>query len=293
MSPEGTWVQPRRKVPEKTNRFDVRRLFSSAEIVLVGKDLGAIWRSKGTRALLMLLPALLSVGVPLLYSVIISLLPLEGDLSFPPKLAAMLDNPEGYGYRQLWMGAFSTLLCPLLFLCIPIVCSVTAASQILVEEKKSGTLTTLFLSAMDARSLFHAKVTCCTLLSVAISLLSFVAFAITVSVADVSIGAPYFLNFEWIVCLVLLMPVIALFSVVFVSWELPRVQTSGEAMQTMGYLLLPLLLLYLVQFTGIFRITVPFLLGLVLLLAILTVLLFNLSSRQFQPEHFLAQPPED
>ena len=58
------------------------------------------------------------------------------------------------------------------------------------------------LSAMDTKTILHAKVTCCTLLSIAISLVSFVAFAITVSVADILMGAPYFLNFQWLVCLI-------------------------------------------------------------------------------------------
>ena len=40
-------------------------------------------------------------------------------------------------------------------------------------------------------------------------------------------------------CVVLLMPMVALFSVLFVCWELPRVHSVGEAMQTMGYLMLP------------------------------------------------------
>ena len=39
---------------------------------------------------------------------------------------------------------------------------------------------------------------------------------------------------------------------------LPGAQ-RGEALQTMGYLLLPLLLLYLIQFTGVFRVTAPLL----------------------------------
>ena len=262
----------------------MRRLFSSAEIVLVGKDLGAIWRNKGARALLMLLPVTLAVAVPLLYAVTISFLPMETVPPFPEKLRALLGHPEGYGYRQLWMGAFTTLLCPMLFLCVPIVCSVTAASQVFVGERAGGTLETLFLSAMDPRSLLHTKVTCCTLLSAAISLLSFVAFAITVSLSDLFMGAPYFLNWEWIICLVFLMPLAALFSVVFLSWSLPRVHSTGEAMQTMGYLMLPLLLLYLVQFTGAFAITAPLLLGIALALGVLSVVLFNVTARQFQPE---------
>ena len=106
-------------------------------------------------------------------------------------------------------------------------------------------------------------------------------------------GAPFFFNLEWLVCLVLLMPLTALFSVVFVSWELPRVHSVGEAMQTMGYLMLPLLLLYLIQFTGVFRITVPLLLGIAALLAVLSVVLFNITSRNFQPERLFAYQEEE
>ena len=76
-------------------RFDLHRIFSSAEIVLVGKDLGAIWRNKGARALLMLLPVVLVVLVPLLYSVAISFLPTEESLAMPERLAAMLHGLEG------------------------------------------------------------------------------------------------------------------------------------------------------------------------------------------------------
>ena len=268
-----------KKIPEK--KFDLRRIFSSAEIVLVGKDLGAIWRSKGTRAVLMLLPVVLIVLIPLVYSVAISFLPSEGALALPDKLADLVGGIDDYGPRRQWMAAFTTLLCPMLFLCVPVICSVTAASQVFVREKEGGTLETLMLSSMDARSLLHAKVTCCTLLSIAIS------------VADILMGAPFFLNLEWLVCLVLVMPMVALFSVVFVSWELPRVHSVGEAMQTMGYLMLPLLLLYLVQFTGVFRITVPWLLGITLLLGVLSVILFNSAGRQFQPERLFQTCRED
>ena len=264
--------------------FERLPLFSSAENILIGKDLGAIWRNKGVRALLMLLPVVLVVVIPLVYSVGISFIPIEGNPSFPEPLAKLLGNPQKYTYRQLWMGAFTTLLCPMLFLCVPILCSVIAASQVFVREKEEGTLETLFLSSLDATMILHAKILCCTLLSIAISAISFVAFAITVSVADLCMGAPYFLNLRWIVCLVLLMPVVALFSVIFVCWELPRVYSFVEALQTMGYLLLPLLLLFLVQLTGVFEITVPVLLVIVVLLGVASILLFNRTNRLFQPE---------
>ena len=126
-----------KKIPEK--KFDLRRIFSSAEIVLVGKDLGAIWRSKGTRGLLMLLRVVLIVLIRLVYSVAISFLPSEGALALPDKLADFLGGIEDYGPRRQWMAAFTTLLCPMLFLCVPVISSVTAASQVFVREKEGGT----------------------------------------------------------------------------------------------------------------------------------------------------------
>lgn len=254
--------------------------------MLVGKDLGDIWRNKGARALLMLLPVVLVVLVPMVYAVAISFLPGEVP-GVSRKLAALLGDLENHGPRQQWMAAFTTLLCPLLFLCVPIMCSVVAAAQVFVGEKEGGTLETLLLTAIEPRALLQAKVTCCTLLSVAISLLSFVAFGIAVSVADLFMGAPFFLNWNWLISLVLVMPLLALFSVVFVAWELRRVHSYGEALQTMGYLLLPLLLLYLIQFAGVFHITPLLLLLLALALAVLSVVVFNITSRHFQPDRLL------
>ena len=279
------------KSPQE-KKFDLGNVFSSAEIVLVGKDLSALWRSKGTRALLMLLPVILVVVIPLVYSVAISFLPTADDLTLPKQIAALMSGVEKYGPRRQWMAAFPTLLCPMLFLCVPIICSVLAASKVFVGEKEGHTLETLMLSAIDEKSILHAKVTCCTLLSVAISFVSFVAFTITISVAELLMGAPFFLNLEWIICLLLFVPVLALFSVVFVSWEFSRVHSSGEALQTMGYLMLPLLLLYLGQFTGAFRITVPLLLGIIVVLAVLSIVLFNVTSRRFQPEFLFDVPRE-
>ena len=60
----------------------------------------------------------------------------------------------------------------------------------------------------------------------------------------------------------------------------------------MGYLLLPLLLLYLIQFTGVFRVTAPLLIAIAVGLGVLSVILFNLTSRQFQPERLLSRSPE-
>ncbi len=256
--------------------------------------MNAIWRRKGIRALLMVMPVVLVAVIPLMYFVAISLLP-ASETASPPKAILALLPPETaqHGYRQFWMDAFTTLLCPVLFLCVPIVCGVASASCAFVGERENNTLETLFLSSMSTKSIFNAKITACALISVFISLVSFVLFTITVSVADIMIGAPYFFSFDWLITVILLMPSLALFSVVFVSLVLPRVHSVGESLQTMGYLILPFITLYLIQFTGVFRITFLLLFGLSVLLAVLAIVLFNASSRRFQAEKLLSRAAEE
>lgn len=270
------------------------KLFSSAESVLVRKDLSAIWSRKGIRALLMVVPVVLLVLLPLVYFVAINLMPTAGTGSLPKVVLELM--PEGkteYGYRQCWMNAFTTLLCPMLFLSVPIICGTVSASCVFVSEKENGTLETLFLSSMSVKSIFNAKITVCVLLSVIISLISFVIFAITASIANLLLSAPYFFNLEWLITVLILMPALALFSVVFVSLVLPRVYSTGESLQTMGYLMLPVIVLHLVQFTGAFRIGTLFLIVSAVLLLVFSIVLFNVSSRQFHAENLLPRAAQE
>ena len=176
---------------------------------------------------------------------------------------------------------------------VPIVCAVASASCAFVGEKENGTLETLFLTSVNTKSIFSAKVTACSLISVIISLVAFLIFSITVSVTDLLLSVPYFFNLEWLVTVVLLMPALALFSVTFVSLVLSRVYSVGESLQTMGYLILPFILLYLAQFTGAFQINVLLLIGLAILLAVLSIILFNISSRKFQADFLLTKEIEE
>lgn len=237
----------------------------------------------------MLLPITLVVVIPAVYFVAISLLPVKPGAVFPQAIAALLpDRAAGLDYRQSWLEAFTQLLCPLLFLCVPILTGAASASYAFVTERESGTLETLLLTSMGPRSVFNAKITNCTLLSVLISGLGFVAFTITVSVADLFAGVPFFFNLDWLVLLVLEMPTLSLFSVVFVALTINRVHSTGESLQTMGYLILPVAALYLAQFTGVLQINLLVLALVAVVLAVADIILYNAAARSFTPEKLLS-----
>lgn len=232
----------------------------------------------------MFLPPVLVFVIPVVYSVAISLLP-GADKPSQEMLSLMSVSAFSGDYRAFWLDAFTTLLCPLLFLCVPIICSVASAACAFVSERERGTLETLMLSSMSTKSVFNAKVTACTLISVIISLISFVVLTITLSIADIMISASFFFNMQWLATALLLMPVLSLFSVVFVSLIIKRVRTTAEALQTMGYLILPFVLIYVMQLAGVFKITFLSTLALAIILLVLSVVMFNAAARGFQAEN--------
>lgn len=261
---------------------------------MVRKDLGALWRRKGMRALLLLAPLALMVAVPVVYFVAISLLPAPRGAQVPEILLGLLSEDAGeLGYRQAWLEVFTTLVCPLLFLCVPLVCSAVLSACAFVMEQEEGTLETLLLSPMSAKSVYNAKISSCTILSVTVSLLSFLVFSIVVTVVDVSLEAPFFFNLQWLVLLFFVMPGLALFSTVFISLVLPRVHSTLEALQTIGYLILPVAVLCLIQLTGAVRWNAGLLLLIALALFVADVALFNASGRRFQAERLLEKPREE
>ena len=259
------------------------------------KDLKAIAGGSGRRALLILLPLTLVVVIPAVYFVTISLMPVEPGAALPKTIAAMLpEYAVGLDYRQGWLVAFTELLCPLLFLSVPILTGAASASYAFVMERESGTLETLLLTSIGPKSVYGAKTTSCTVLSVLISAAGFLAFTLTVGVADAFAGVRFFFDLEWLMLLVLETPVLSLFSVVFVALTVTRVHSTAESLQTMGYLILPVAAIYLMQLCGVFRLNLLALALIAAALAVLDVVLFNAASRAFTPEKLLERgEPEE
>lgn len=258
------------------------------------KDMKCVWNRSGRRSLLILLPLTLMVVIPAVYFAAISLMPEVPGAGLPAAVAELL--PEGAAdldYKQGWVVAFRELICPMLFLCVPALTGAASASYAFVLERESGTLETLLLTSMSPRSVFSAKTTSCTVFSMLVSAAAFGAFAVTVMVADVFAEVRLFFTLEWLALLVLEMPALSLFSVVFVALTVTRVHSTVESLQTMGYLILPVAVIYLMQLCGVFKLN---LLALVLIAAGLLaadIVLFNAALRAFSPEKLLTRGAED
>lgn len=262
--------------------------FSSAEMKIIRSDLIHLWNQHGMRIFFILLPFIMAVVIPVAFFVVITLSD-TGSVSAVPKalLVLLSDSAENLDYRQLMSHAFVSLICPIFYLCIPVISSVVAASSSFVTESENGTLETLMLSSVSPREIYNAKVAGSVILSVFVSLISFIAFAITASVGNVILWTPFFFSPSWLILLLGLMPALSVFCVLMVSLKLSKIHTVKESLKTMGYFILLIVVFYLLQMAGVYVITAQLLLILSLLLIILDIVLFNLSRRRFTPEEQL------
>jgi len=269
-------------------------LFSSAETIIIRKDISQFWSNGSTRVLMIIVPLFLLVVIPTIYIAAICFMPaVRSGEAYQALRTFLPDHAASLDYRQMLFYAFTTYVSPMLFLTVPIMCSITSASSAFVSEKENGTLETLILTSIDAKTIFRSKVSGCFLTSLMISAVSFFVFFITATVGGVILSAAFFINLEWIIIAFILAPSVTFFGVVFSTLIMSKVRSTGEALQTMGYLLVPFILLFLLQFSAVIKINALSLLIISILIIIADVLIFNLSVRRFNAEKLFSKTMEE
>lgn len=264
----------------------LNKFFSPGERALIRKDFTEIWSQKLVRNSLLMLPIIMSVGMPLLFLLLAVFAPLrELDVgAFQSLLGA---DMEKVGARGQMFHVFTNFVCPMLFVMIPLMSATVSAACTFVGEKERGTIETLLLSPLSVRKLFQAKVAGCALLAGMITGISFVAFFVITVVGDILTGAPFFFNLNWFILVFLLSPALNVLGVVFMVMVSGRSKTTTEAMQVSGYIVFPILLLFVGQITGLFILEWWMLLAAAVIAAI-DLLLFNRGFARFTAEKLLA-----
>lgn len=263
-------------------------MLNNAQKTLVSKDLREIWNTKMVRNSMVFLPIIMVLILPVMYLVIISLAPVSEMTSSAGKVIQMLPKAVlQFNPKQQMFYIMTNMVCPMLFLMIPIMTATMSASCSFVGEKERGTIETLLLSPLTIRQIFRAKVAGCVLLSAVITAISFVVFSITIAVGNIMLHMAFFLNLRWIVLVFLLSPAFTVFGVIFMVLISGKSKSYLEAIQTSSYVVLPVIFLFIGQFMGLFQMGVVAMLLMTVLLLVLDVFLWVLAFRRFTPEKLL------
>ena len=258
-----------------------------SEQAVIKKDFHEVWDSKMARSTLLVVPVLMVVIIPIMFLVITCNVP-PSQVNGVDKIMNML--PQEAQHFSIQQGTFYVMtntLFPMFFLMIPLMTSSVAAASSFVGEKERGTLETLVLTPMTLPKIFHAKVLGCILLSAIVTAISFVSFAIVISVGDIVLGMPFFLNWSWLVCILLFAPAVTVFGVVFMVLVSAKSKSYIEAIQTSGYIVVPLILLFIGQFAGLFSLNALALLIISVVIIILDAVIWFVTARSFKTEKLL------
>jgi ABC-type Na+ efflux pump permease subunit len=262
-------------------------MINSMQLALIKKDIRSVTANKNLFAALLVVPLMMAVVLPSIFVLIAGLVPMESS-DFQEMIALLPEGLLGPDPRESFIRLMLNNIVPVFFLLIPIMAATVVAASSFVGEKEKHTLETLLYCPLSLRQIFYAKIFASFALSQFVSLLSFAAMTLVVQTEIWFItGGPMLPGLTWLVLLLLVSPAVSLVAITLIVRGSAKAKTMEESQQRSVFLILPVILLAVGQFTGLMALSVWLLLGLGVLCAAVGVILLHQSSARVNYERLL------
>lgn len=254
---------------------------------IIQKDLRAIFANKRLLVVILLVPFMMSVVLPTILILTTSFVP-EQSSDFQMMLDLLAPGEMEGDLNRTIISLLMNSVMPLFFIMIPVIASSVMAASSFVGEKEKKTLETLLYCPLTLKELFRAKILSSFLMSM---LVSFTAFVVMLLVTQIEIvlttGSLLLPNMNWLIIMFLLSPAISVIAISLIVRGSAKAQSIEESQQRSVFLVLPVILLVIGQFSGLLLINVWVLLALSILLAGVAYLLMNTCFRNLSYETLL------
>ena len=262
-------------------------MINKMQLAIIKKDLRGITASRNLIAVLFIVPFVFTVVLPTVFILIFHYMPQESsDLQ---KMLDLLPGALASGdvNRDIVFLLINRIM-PVFFMLIPIMAASVMAASSFVGEKEKRTLETLFYCPLSLKKIFQAKIIASFALSMIVSFISFfVLFFVTQIEVFLTTGNFLLPDIIWLITMLLIAPAISLIAITLIVRGSAKAQTMEESQQRSMFMIFPILLLIVGQFTGLILINVWLLLGLGVFLAIIAFLLIQGSVRKSNYELLL------
>lgn len=258
----------------------------NAMIAIVKKDFRSVTANKNLFISLLVVPLVLTIILPSVFVFLIHFMPDDPDIQ---KLLELLPQAAQSASLELTVaGLFLNFILPVFFLIIPIMTASVMAASSFVGEKEKHTLETLLYCPLSVRQIFRSKVIASFLLSMMVSLISFCAMLLVFEAEVFFLMGSFLLpGISWLIILLLISPAISLIAVTLIVRGSAKAQSMEESQQSAVFLILPLILLLVGQFTGVLLVSAWILLGVGAVCALLAWLLLKKCMGRFTYEMLL------
>ena len=256
---------------------------------IIKKDIGAVVSNKNMMVALIVVPLVFTVVLPLIF--IIAIYSTPDDLGDLEQMLALLPSVlESDNISFTFVGLFLNYVFPILFTLIPVMASTIMAASSFVGEKEKRTLETLLYSPLTLTQIFQSKVWASFLLSMSVTFASFAIMMIVVEAAVFLLfGSLVLPGISWLITLLVVSPAVSLLAIIFIVSGSAKAKTMEESQQRAIFLVLPLLLLVVSQFSGLVLISAWYLLAFGLIIAVVAFIMMKKSMSRFTYELLLSK----
>lgn len=253
---------------------------------IIKKDFRSVAANRRLFPVLLIVPLILTVILPSIFVFSICFLPVDPDIL---KLLELIpQKAQLESLEHTLCGLILNYIFPVFFLMIPIMTASIMSASAFVGEKERHTLETLLYCPLTLQQIFQAKVLASFLLSMLVSLISFVSMLLVIETELYFLtDSILFPSVNWLVVILLVSPALSLIAVTLIVRGSAKAQSMEESQQAAIFLIIPLVLLVVGQFTGILLMSVWILLGLGIFCALLAWILLRKSMRRFTYEKLL------
>jgi len=261
-------------------------MINRMQAVLIKKELKGV--VKGGRFFIdyMLVPLIAAVGVPTL--LVLTIILMEDGTQFEQIMAIIPTSGETVLEDFAMISLLFNGFLPMTFLMIPTMISTAMAAASFTGEKERRTLETLLYSPMSLRAIFNGKVIGSFLLSMLVTMISFIAMVMVIGLLVwVLLGEFLVPSMTWLAILGLVAPAFSFIGIVFQVKLSAKAKNSQQAFQQAGVLVMPLVLLIVAQSTGILMVNTWLLLAIGFGLAGIAWILKRTAFRKFTYEELL------
>ena len=251
---------------------------------IIKKDLRKIVSNKRMFLSLLVVPLVLTIILPTIFLMTLYFAPEEAD-EFENLLKLLPITEQSTDFHENMAGLILNYTLPLFFLIIPIMASTIMSATSFVGEKEKQTLETLLYCPLSLTQIFQAKVAASFLLSMLVSCTSFLTMLIVLE-TEIYVTAGLFIlpGIQWLLVMLLLAPALSLIAVTLIVRISAKSQSVEDAQQGAVFLLLPILLMLVSQFSGLLLISVWMLLILGAVCAVFAGFLLKRSLGRFTYE---------
>jgi ABC-2 type transport system permease protein len=178
----------------------------------------------------------------------------------------------------------------LLFMMMPLIIPVSIASYSIVGEKTTRSLEPLLATPITTAELLVGKNLAAAIPAILATWLGFLIYAIGVFIiVDSQLVLKALFDPMWLLAVIVVGPLMAILSVNFSLIVSSRVTDPRVAEQLSAIVILPLLLVFFAQISGLFLINQQLIVLMGLILLVLDILILYLSVRLFQRENILTR----